>query len=1028
MREWLMAFSPRSCLHRFGAFSALAILPALAQVHSAPSSPGAGTRTVRPARPDTKATGTLTTLYSFCPDLLLGNCTDGFEPASGLLQATDGNFYGTTPDGGAYGIYGTIFKITPSGTLTTLYSFCSQSGCADGFEPVAGLIQGTDGNFYGTTLGGGAAYPGYGSIFLMTPSGAMTTLYSFCQAYNGTCPDGANPYAGMVQGTDGNFYGTTSQGGANPSPGGTVFKVTPGGMLTTLYSFCSQSGCTDGRQPMAGLVQATDGNFYGTTQFGGVNGYGTVFQITPSGTLTTLYSFCSQSGCTDGRQPLAGLVQAANADFYGTTGFGGANGDGTIFTITASGTLTTLYGFCSQSGCADGGFPQAGLVQAANGDLYGTTSHGGANFNSQYYVGTVFKITLSGNLTTLYSFCSLADCADGASPSAPLIQGADGSLYGTTTWGGANNYGTDFDGTVFVLCGSGNCTGTAVVSSLNPSTYGGAVTFTATVAPVTGSGSPTGSVSFANGRTPLGSADLAGGVASLNTAALPAGQDTITASYSGDANFDPSNGSLTQIVNQAATSTIVTSNINPSVYLQPLTFVADVLPATGSGTATGSVVFEDGSKKLGTVTLSGGSASLSPARALDAGTHAITASYSANPSCCLASTGSLSQVVNQATTATASQSSANPALVNQPVTFTAAVTAQYGGSPTGTVTFYSNGTQIGSPVQVASRKASIATAFANSGTFSITAVYSGDLNFMGSSARPLAQTVGLTISTTTYLKSSGSPSMVGQPVTFTATVKPVSGSIPDGETITFYDGATSIGTGTTASGIATLATWSLPLGTDPIAAAYLGDGGYLPSASRVVNQRVNKNTTTTALMSGTNPSTYGQSVTFTATVSSGGPTPTGTVTFKNGSAAIGVGTLSGGVATLVYTGLAAGTASITAEYKGDANSANSTSAPLSQSVTQAATATAVASSKNPSKAGQSVTFTSTVTSAYATPIGTVTFTQGATTLGTATLAAGEAKLAVATLPAGTDTVTATYTPSTPPNFSGSSGSIAQTVD
>ena len=210
-----------------------------------------------------------------------------------------------------------------------------------------------------------------------------------------------SPYAGLVQATNGDFYATTAGGGANG--GGTVFRITPSGTLTTLYSFCSQSGCTDGAGPYAGLVQATNGDFYGTTQLGGANSRGTVFKINPSGTLTTLYSFCSQGGCTDGAYPYAGLIQATNGDFFGTTPAGGANGYGTVFKIAAGGTLTTLYSFCSQSGCTDGASPHAGLVQATNGDHYGTTTSGGANGPG---TGTVFRITPSGTLTTLYSFCS----------------------------------------------------------------------------------------------------------------------------------------------------------------------------------------------------------------------------------------------------------------------------------------------------------------------------------------------------------------------------------------------------------------------------------------------------------------------------------------------------------------------------------------------------------------------------------------------------------------------------------------------
>ncbi len=390
---------------------------------------------------------TFTTLHSF-------DKTDGYGP-NGLVQATDGNFYGTTEEGGAsdacYQQCGTVFKITPSGTLTTLYSFCSQGGCTDGDSPVAGLIQGTDGNFYGTTAYGGANSPDAGTIFKITPTGTLTTLYSFCSQSG--CTDGYGPLGALVQATDGNFYGTTYGGGANGV--GTVFKITPSGTLTTLYSFrfCYEGGCTDGDSPYAALVQATDGNFYGTTDAGGANAQinaGTVFKITPSGALTTLYSFCSQSGCTDGRAPYKALVQATDGNFYGTTYEGGANNPGiagTVFKITPSGALTTLYSFCSQSGCTDGRGPYAALVQATDGNFYGTTVYGGANGN-----GTVFKITPSGALTTLYSFCSQHEsgfCTDGSGPVGALVQATNGNFYGTTHDGGANGYGTVFEKVFF---------------------------------------------------------------------------------------------------------------------------------------------------------------------------------------------------------------------------------------------------------------------------------------------------------------------------------------------------------------------------------------------------------------------------------------------------------------------------------------------------------------------------------------------------------------------------------------------------
>ncbi len=244
-------------------------------------------------------------------------------------------------------------------------------------------MQASDGNFYGTASGGGAN--GGGTVFKITPSGTLTTLYNFC-AQSG-CADGETPYAGLVQASDGSFYGTTFSGGAHL--GGTVFKITLSGTLTTLYNFCAaQSGCADGSYPTAGLVLASDRNFYGTTEFGGGNGQGTVFKITPSGTLTTLYNFCAQSGCADGSAPLAGLVQASDGNFYGTASGGGANGEGTVFKIPPSGALTTLNNFGAQSGCADGSFPTAALVQARDGNFYGTTVFGGVNGNN----GTVFRL------------------------------------------------------------------------------------------------------------------------------------------------------------------------------------------------------------------------------------------------------------------------------------------------------------------------------------------------------------------------------------------------------------------------------------------------------------------------------------------------------------------------------------------------------------------------------------------------------------------------------------------------------------
>jgi uncharacterized repeat protein (TIGR03803 family) len=382
---------------------------------------------------------TFSSVFSF-------NGTDGAYPDAVLVQSTNGDLYGTASQGAANG-NGSVFRVATSGTLTTLYNFCSLSACADGANPRAGLVQTSSGDFYGTTYGGGAN-GSYGTVFKITTSGMLTTLYSFC-AKSG-CADGEQPWAGLIEATNGDFYGTTYGGGANGNYG-TVFKITTSGVLTTLHSFCAKSGCTDGAQPIAGLVQATNGDLYGTTFAGGANGEGTIFKITPGGALKSLYSFCSKSLCADGAGPSAGLIQASDGNLYGTTAYYGANfgvGDGgTVFQFTISGEFTTLYDFCSLSECADGESPVAPLVQATDGDLYGTTYNGGG-FCSAPGCGTVFRTTLSGTLTSLHSFCSQGgDCTDGRNPAAGLVQATDGALYGTTSSGA----GPGFDGNIFSL-------------------------------------------------------------------------------------------------------------------------------------------------------------------------------------------------------------------------------------------------------------------------------------------------------------------------------------------------------------------------------------------------------------------------------------------------------------------------------------------------------------------------------------------------------------------------------------------------
>jgi uncharacterized repeat protein (TIGR03803 family) len=391
--------------------------------------------------------GAITSPAQIFTSLLSFNGADGAFPANGLLQGFGGNLNGTASSGGAYDpsavcCGGTVFKITSGGTLTTLHSFADADGCS----PYAGLVQASNGNFYGDTYGayGCGAY-GDGTVFEITPGGRLTTLHSF----EGP-PNGSSPYAGLVHATDGSFYGTTYLGGAGSACGsvgcGTVFKIGPGGTLTTLHSF---EGPPDGSRPYTGLVQATGGNFYGTTYLGGAGsacgsvGCGTVFRITPRGTLTTLHSFDG----TDGAYPTAGLVQATNGNFYGTTGSGGAYGGGTVFEISAGGTLTTLHSFDCFHG-TEGCGPSGPLAQATDGNFYGMTRQGGDSRACDFVgCGTIFEITSGGTLTTLHTF----EGADGAFPPAGLVQATNGNFYGTTEYGGSSSNCLGGCGTVFSL-------------------------------------------------------------------------------------------------------------------------------------------------------------------------------------------------------------------------------------------------------------------------------------------------------------------------------------------------------------------------------------------------------------------------------------------------------------------------------------------------------------------------------------------------------------------------------------------------
>ncbi len=300
------------------------------------------------------STGNLTNLWSFTGGI------DGGGPVAGLVQGNDGNFYGTTAAGGSNG-WGTVFQITPAGTLTTL---CQFDHATNGANPVAGLVLGSDGNFYGTTLNGGPSRRG--TVFQITSAGTLTTLYDFPDIL-----EGGNPGAGLVQGSDGNFYGSTRDGGLFDA--GMTFQITSTGTVNWLSSFVGAPNDDGGANT---LVQGSDSNFYGTTFGGGGSFRGTVFAMTSQGTVTTLSSLSEDAA------PAAGMVQGSDGDFYGTTLDGGV-GFGALFKITSAGTFTSLYSF---KGGSEGASPYANLVQGVDGNFYGTTALGGTN-----NAGTVFQ-------------------------------------------------------------------------------------------------------------------------------------------------------------------------------------------------------------------------------------------------------------------------------------------------------------------------------------------------------------------------------------------------------------------------------------------------------------------------------------------------------------------------------------------------------------------------------------------------------------------------------------------------------------
>jgi len=805
----------------------------------------------------------------------------------------------------------------------------------------------------------------------------------------------------------------TSFAGSNGSLAGGQ-TVTAAATATAVASTANPS--TFGQSiSFTATVTSTAGTPTGTVQFQ-VDGSNFGTPVTLIGGVATSQA---TSALVAGNHPVtANYSGAANFSASSGTLAGGqtVNASGTTTVVTASPSSTTVFGqpvTFTATVSSSGGTPTGSVQFAIDGTDFGTpvTLGGGAATSSATAALAVGNHAITASYTPTGSFSA-----------------SNGSLSGGQTVNPAS-------------------TTTTLASSANPSVFGQSVAFTATVAVVApGSGTPTGTVQFVLDGSSFGTPvtlDGTGHATSQATTTLSSGNHSVTANFTATGGFSNSAGVLAggQNVSAGGTSTAVASSANPSAFGQSITFTATV--TSTSGTPTGTVQFlVDGASFGAPVTLVSGEASSQATSALNVGNHPVSANYIPTGSFS-ASSGSLNggQVVNSANTTTALASSQNPSTFGQSITFTAtvAVVAPGTGTPTGSVQFAVDGANLGTAVAlVAGVATSPATTALAQGTHAVTATYSATGGFSGSNGTLAGGQTVNAASTTTALGSSVNPSVFGQGVSFTATVSPVApgGGTPTGTVQFAVDGA-SLGTPVTLVGGAATSptTGALTVGNHAVTATYTATGSFTGSNTSLAGgQTVNKSNTTTAVASSTNPSSFGQSVTFTATVTATAPgtgTPAGTVQFKVDGTNFGspVALVAGSATSAATTTLAVGTRVITADYSGDA-SYNISTGTVNQGVGSSATAVAVASSANPSLTGQAVSFTAAVSGSGGTPTGTVQFTVDGTNFGTPVtlVAASATSQSLSTLTVGNHSVTAIY--SGDGSFTGSTGTLpgGQTVN